>query len=357
MNKDAASNPFFTIGVTTYNRTALLKQTLRSIVSQTFTDFEVIVGNDYVQEPLSSEILGISDKRIRFVNYSENLGEVGNNNALLGLGRGRYFTWQTDDDLFAPNFLEEVHSALENLNFPLCTFTSFGFIHGTSFPDPVKTSPGQRRSLSGREFLRMYWSGKIKALGCTGVYDREYLTRLGGVESLSDTTFALYSEHLLLIQAGLLDRVAYVDEPLVQFRIHEGSWGTTRKEPSLSKQAGENFVGQSLKVLSNPELRNDFQENIASVLLLVVRDVLNRLSKAQGRCASPFEVLPYLFSLEKHFHLLKGSVLYWQALYSLCRVGLFVIWKNIFADNTRALLVQPLVKFGHALGLPMRRRS
>ena len=40
--------PFFSIGVTTYNRKELLKQTLISIINQTFTDFEVIVGNDYI---------------------------------------------------------------------------------------------------------------------------------------------------------------------------------------------------------------------------------------------------------------------------------------------------------------------
>ena len=40
-------SPFFSIGVTTYNRRELLKCTLDSIIKQKFSDFEVIVGNDY----------------------------------------------------------------------------------------------------------------------------------------------------------------------------------------------------------------------------------------------------------------------------------------------------------------------
>ena len=68
--------PFFSIGVTTYNRPEMLKQTLMSISAQTFSDFEVIVGNDYIQEPLSAELLGIMDPRIRFINHPQNLGEA-----------------------------------------------------------------------------------------------------------------------------------------------------------------------------------------------------------------------------------------------------------------------------------------
>jgi hypothetical protein len=61
----------------------------------------------------------------------------------------------------------------------------------------------------------MYWSGALMAMGCTAVYDKADLKRLGGVESLADTSFALSSEHLLLIRAGLLDQVVYLDEPFV----------------------------------------------------------------------------------------------------------------------------------------------
>lgn len=88
----SGSPPFFSIGVTTYNRRELLKQVLDILIKQTFSDFEVIVGNDYPQEILTAELLGIYDPRIRFVNHPKNLGEVGNMNALLEVSRGRYFT-------------------------------------------------------------------------------------------------------------------------------------------------------------------------------------------------------------------------------------------------------------------------
>jgi glycosyltransferase involved in cell wall biosynthesis len=85
---EETTRPFFSIGVTTYNRHELLRETLNSILAQSFTDFEVIVGNDYTQEVLTGEMLGITDPRIRFVNHPRNLREVGNMNALLEMAKG-----------------------------------------------------------------------------------------------------------------------------------------------------------------------------------------------------------------------------------------------------------------------------
>ena len=252
------STPYFSIGVTTYNRPELLKQTLSSIRAQTFADFEVIVGNDYIPESISASSLGFKDPRMRFVNHPRNLGEVQNMNALVDLSRGRYFTWLTDDDLYAPNFLEEVYSALIKFNLPACVFTSFENICGTALPAAAAAAgrvKGQTQQFSGRQFLRMYWSGRLKAMGCTAVYDTAYLKRLGGVESLSETSFALYSEHLLLIRNGLLDQVVYIDEPLVRYRIHEGSWGCSAKDLLLYKQASQNLIRASIDVFCQPQLR------------------------------------------------------------------------------------------------------
>ena len=348
--RDPASAPFFSIGVTTYNRPELLKQTLATITKQTFSDFEVIVGNDYTQEPLCAELLGIRDPRIRFVNRSQNLGEVRNMNALLNLARGRYFTWQCDDDLYAPNFLEDVHSTLVKFNSPLCVFTSYEFIYGTSFHDVEKTTPGHAQSFSGRQFLRMYWSGRLKAMGCTCVYDRKLLKHMGGVESLADTSFALYSEHLLLVRAGLLEKVAYIDEPLVKYLIHEGAWGCTANDLSLYKQASENLVRKSVTVFSNPELRDDFRQNIASVLKFVVTDYFAKARSKDG-CLSRLEVVPFFFSLKKQFDSLKRSGLYRNALVSLGWTGVSLVWWLGTKINFKSAILPGLVRYARTLHL------
>jgi len=242
------------------------------------------------------------------------------------MGRGKYFTWQCDDDLYAPDFLEDIHSTLVKFNFPPCVFTSYEFIHGTSFPDTEYTAlSGQKQAFSGRQFLRMYWSGKIKAIGCNGVYDKGYLKRIGGVKGLADTNHPIYSEYLLLVQIGLLKQIAYINKPLIKYRVHEGSWGCASKDLSLFKQASENLIRESITVFSNPELRDDFYQNITSVLKFVVTDYIIRL-KMQDGILIRFEAVPYLISLKKQFNSLKGSSLYWSALVSWGCTGMKLTW-------------------------------
>jgi glycosyltransferase involved in cell wall biosynthesis len=338
------STPFFSIGVTTYNRPELLKQTLASITMQTFANFEVIVGNDYVQEPLSANLLDLRDPRIRFVNHPRNLGEARNMNTLLDLSRGLYFTWQCDDDLYAPNFLEEVHSALVKFNLPPCVFTSYEFIYGISSPHLTKTLSRKGQLFSGRQFLRMYWSGKLKAMGCTGVYDKEYLKRIGGVECLTDTSTPLYSEHLLLVLAGLLQHVAHIDEPLVKYRIHEGAWGCSATDLWLYGQASQNLVRESITVFSDPTLRDDFRSNITSLLKFVVFEYFNK-TRARDGCLSRHESVPFFFSLKMQFKSLQGLALYRIALVSWGWTGLKLAWWLVTKFNLKAAISSIRIRF------------
>ena len=288
---------------------------------------------------------------MRFVNHPRNLGEVQNMNALVDLSRGRYFTWLTDDDLYAPNFLEEVYSALIKFNLPACVFTSFENICGTALPAAAAAAgrvKGQTQQFSGRQFLRMYWSGRLKAMGCTAVYDTAYLKRLGGVESLSETSFALYSEHLLLIRNGLLDQVVYIDEPLVRYRIHEGSWGCSAKDLLLYKQASQNLIRASIDVFCQPQLRDDFRRNIASVLGFTAKDFFDRIRSCES-CLKRFEAVPFVFSLKKHLNLLKGSALYWKALISWGRILSQMIWWIGTKFDLKAAAAKHHLKAGRTL--------
>jgi hypothetical protein len=274
--------PLFSIGLATYNRKDALRRCIDSILAQTYGDFELIVGNDYPLEQLSSKVIGIDDPRIRFVNHPQNLGEFGNLKALLEMGNGAYFTWQFDDDLYAPNFLESVHSALRKFNHPPCVFTSYQMIRGNSTPHPLKAYFGSSRCIGGRQFLRLYLSGKIHVMGLAGVYEAEYLRKSGGFEHISNSPFALYSEYSLLLHAGLVNNVAYIGAPLIYYRAHEGSWSTTNTDVETYRHTGLHLVRKSIEVLSRPPLREDFGRNVLAVSRLVFYEFVEKSSQRAG---------------------------------------------------------------------------
>lgn len=240
--KNAMNNPLFTIAITTYNRVDFLRETLRNIVNQPFADFEIIIGNDYILEPISLEIIGIFDSRIKVINNKVNLGELENMNSLLKAAKGKYFTWLFDDDPCSPSFLNKIYATLEKHSYPTCVYSSFKVVYGDKNIEFKDKTDYSTYLYSGKDFLTRYLSGNLKALGCCGFYERNFLKGLGGVTKLSNGPMALNSEYLLLIQAGLVPRVAYIDEALVSTRTHQGSWTTSNLEANLFKEAGLNLI-------------------------------------------------------------------------------------------------------------------
>lgn len=261
--------PFFTIAVPTYDRHDLLRETLHAILAQTFTDFEVIVGNDYTAELLTGEVLGISDPRVRFVNHPQNLREVGNMNALLAFAQGRYFTWLFDDDLYEPDFLFRAHDNLTRTDYPPALFPSYRVLWELEPFRPVNISFCPESLFSGREFLKSYFSGRLKIVSTSGLFETSVLREVATpLEELCPSAIGLYSEFLLLMRCALFERIGFMDAPFVLMRAHTGSWSESNTELNKYQEAGQRLVRLSAQVFRAPALSDDFRENLLGICRL-----------------------------------------------------------------------------------------
>jgi len=211
-----ADTPLFSIGVTTYDRVELLRETLASILRQDFRDFEILVGNDNPARRLDASLLNAADPRVRIVNRPANLGELGNMNALLAEARGRYFSWLADDDLYACGILSAVAAAVAEFGGPSCVYTLY-----TSLQAPAAARQAPTRRVEAAEFLRAYLARRLPVLGCCGFYERAALLDLGGMTPLGPG-ISPYSDNLLALRSALL-RPVVIDQPLIHFRLHEQS--------------------------------------------------------------------------------------------------------------------------------------
>jgi glycosyltransferase involved in cell wall biosynthesis len=299
------SAPLFSIGVTTYRRPAMLRECLDSILGQTLGDFDVVVGNDDPEGPFSLEALGIRDPRVRVLNYEQNHGPIRNANRLLEISRSPYFTWLADDDMYAPTFLEAVHAALKAHGDLRCVFTSY--LHGRTFTGAA-APPAKVEVLTGRDFLSRYLARRTPVVGCYGVFDRDYLRGIGGMEHLGTARFSLYADNLLAIRAGLLDKVGYVDAPLVYFRAHDGSSSATSPDLRSYRTAQEDLFRHCVSILTHEQLRPDYRANQLRLLRWCVSDYASVVRRA-GSIDSA-EAVAYVMFLKTHARALKVSAAY-----------------------------------------------
>jgi glycosyltransferase involved in cell wall biosynthesis len=112
----AESIPHLSIGLPVYNGENYLREALDSILTQTFTDYEVIICDNASNDQTEAicKAYAAKDSRIRCYRNAENIGAARNYNRTFELSRGQYFKWMAHDDLCAPTFLAECISVLEN---------------------------------------------------------------------------------------------------------------------------------------------------------------------------------------------------------------------------------------------------
>ena len=88
----------------------ILRQTIESILSQTFTDFEFLIVNDCsTDENVEKIVLEYQqkDNRIKYFMNEKNLGISGTRNKLIDLSQGEYLAVMDHDDISLPNRFEK----------------------------------------------------------------------------------------------------------------------------------------------------------------------------------------------------------------------------------------------------------
>lgn len=93
-----------TVILPTYNRAGFLKESIQSVLSQTFTDFELIVVDDGSTDSTKEAVQEFPG--IRYIPCPVNKGVSAARNLGIGLARGRYICFLDSDDLWVENKLE-----------------------------------------------------------------------------------------------------------------------------------------------------------------------------------------------------------------------------------------------------------
>lgn len=113
--------PAVSIVIATYNRSDVLAHAIRSVNTQTVTDWELLIIGDACTDGTAETVGAFRDERIRFVNRRGNHGEQSApNNDGLSMARGRFIAFLNHDDLWYPDHLETGLAALERFGADLC---------------------------------------------------------------------------------------------------------------------------------------------------------------------------------------------------------------------------------------------
>lgn len=145
------NSPIVSVITPTFNRAELLKETVGSILNQSFEDFEYIVVDDGSTDHTQDVLGSFRDPRIQVISQS-NQGEVSAINNAWAIARGRYIAIVSSDDPMLPLWLDSMVEALERDSAATVAYPDWIIIDEEGEPDQVIRTPDYQQHVMAAEF-------------------------------------------------------------------------------------------------------------------------------------------------------------------------------------------------------------
>ncbi|MCL6296544.1 glycosyltransferase family 2 protein [Jejuia spongiicola] len=116
--------PFFSIIIPLYNKEKYIQKTLKTVINQTFNDFEIIIINDGSTDNSINEVKKIDDSRIKVFNQ-QNQGLSWARNNGIEKSVGRYIALIDADDFWLPHHLNQLFHLIKQ--YPKAGLYSTGY--------------------------------------------------------------------------------------------------------------------------------------------------------------------------------------------------------------------------------------
>ena len=121
-------NPLVTVYITNYNYGRYIEQSIKSVLNQTFKDYELLIIDDGSDDESKSIIEGYTKKKNIFSIYQLNKGLNASNNVAMKMARGKYIMRLDADDFLAPQAVEIMIAELERNSECALVFPDYYFV-------------------------------------------------------------------------------------------------------------------------------------------------------------------------------------------------------------------------------------
>lgn len=178
------------VAIPTYNRLALLKPAVDSVLAQTYQNFEVIISDNNSDDGTVDYLKSLNDPRVKVFFSQENRGMAGNWQKCLTNARGKYFLLLSDDDiLISSEALAKLVSAFEiesdnNVGMVFCDVITGDKLDEKTLKEFRKKYLSKDLELEVYSdhlyFITLFLLGKMKIFPSATLLRREDIVSLGG---------------------------------------------------------------------------------------------------------------------------------------------------------------------------------
>lgn len=199
--------PFFSVIIPLYNKEKFIKNTLESVLNQTFEDFDLLIVNDGSTDSSEAVVQSFSDKRIHYF-HKTNEGVSAARNFGIERANSQYIAFIDADDRWHPDFLEKMKLLIQSFpNYKV-------FACALKIETPNRTFSAQYSFAHwGESQVVNYFEASMKQTilsGSSVVFHREVFQNVG----LFDKKIKSAEDTDMWIRIGLKYEIVFLNLPL-----------------------------------------------------------------------------------------------------------------------------------------------
>lgn len=238
-----------------HNTGVLLHESISSILSQTYEDWELILIDDYSDDDETIELLKEYEKKDSRIKMYQNVSTRGAGEARnegLKIAKGQYLLFLDSDDIFEPEMIESLYlDAVKNdADMCICGYAAF---RDDNREIITIASPKKKEGVTDRVFSMKELPERGLSFWNSGpwnkIYKREFLLRgnirFQNLKSANDVYFSM----MCAVKA---QRIVYCgnEKPLHRYRTNQSRQISSNRDPM-------NFYRAIVKLLDEDDISKD----------------------------------------------------------------------------------------------------
>lgn len=193
-----------------YNTGRFIKETIESVLSQTYSNWELIIVDDCSTDDTDEVVKPyLSDERIKYLKNEKNSGAAVSRNYALREAKGRWIAFLDSDDLWSPKKLEIQIEFMEKNGYHF-SYTGYAEIDEES--KPLGRSVSGPKKISKTGMYNYCWPGCL-----TVMYDAKVVGLVQIVDIKKNNDYAMW------LKVCRKAKCYFVDESLAFYRKRKGS--------------------------------------------------------------------------------------------------------------------------------------
>jgi glycosyltransferase involved in cell wall biosynthesis len=213
-------DPLVSIVVPCFKLAHLLPECVNSILAQTYRNFELLIMDNCSPDNTAEVAQSFHDPRVRHIRNHTDLGHLRNFNKGITMSRGKYVWLISADDLLrSTHVLRRFVDVMERNPEVGYTFCRAMELHGSKELGVARFDYGNEDHI---------WDGSVflaRLVRCNRIVQSSAIVRKDCYENVG--LFQLDLPHAgdwyMWCVLALRNRVAYLSEPMVSYRVHEES--------------------------------------------------------------------------------------------------------------------------------------